>query len=147
VSQVSNTDLPDAKDYHLSIEVAAHTLSAVRAHFTTLFTGLALDAGVIHQLLIALDEAVQNIVRHGYRADELPGRLDITTRLAGNELIIELRDYAAPAELERIRPAPRDDGRHGGYGLHLIYATMDEVQYTHAPDGNGNLLIMRKHLG
>jgi anti-sigma regulatory factor (Ser/Thr protein kinase) len=98
-------------------------------------------------VLIAIEEAVQNVIRHGYQPEELPGRLEVTAWCEGGDLVLKVRDYAQPADLAHIRPRAWDPARPGGLGLHLIQAAMDEVHYTHAPDGEGNILLMRKHLG
>ncbi len=132
---------------HFTLDVTPETLSNVRALFTALAERLALGSDITHKVLIAIDEAVQNVVRHGYRPAELPGRLDVTITREDDELVFELRDYAAPADLAAIRPYPPDLDRPGHFGMHLIRAAMDDVRYSHAPDGNGNVLLMRKRLG
>lgn len=97
-------------------------------------------------LVLAVDEAFQNIIRHAYR-DAVPGRVDFSAWIDDHDLWIRIRDYAAPVDLAKIRPRPLDDVRPGGLGTHLIRTVMDEVAYGHADDGRGNVLTMRKRLG
>jgi len=133
--------------HHLVLRVAPETLTEARARCAALTAGLTPEGEIRHQVLIAIEEAVQNIIRHGYRPEELPGRLELTAWREGGDLVLELRDYAKPADLARIRPRAWDPAQPGGLGLQLIRAAMDDVQYAHAPDGDGNILLMRKHLG
>lgn len=106
---------------------------------------LATDQTLRNHVLLAVEEAVQNIVRYGYQPEELPGRIEVSAWREGGDLVVELRDYAAPFNPGQIRPRAWDPARPGGLGLRLIHAAMDEVTYTHAPEG-GNLLRLRKHL-
>lgn len=131
----------------LSLRVGPENLSEVRARLTALTEDLTSDPTVRNHVLLAIEEAVQNIVRYAYRPEELPGRLEVTAWHEGGDLVFELRDYARPADLARIRPRGWDPARPGGLGLRLISAAMDEASYSHAPGGDGNLLRLRKHLG
>lgn len=133
--------------YHLSLSVAPQTLSEVRARFAALMEQLRLGKEFTQHVLIAVEEAVQNIVRHGYRPDEWPGRLDVAVWCEEGSLVVELRDYARPAALADIHPRSWNPDRPGGLGLRLINAAMDEAHFSHAPDGRGNILLMRKQLG
>ena len=131
-----------------SLELSPDTLSEARARFAELVEQLALDADTTHHVLIAVEEAVQNIVVHGYKPDEWPGRLDISVWRDDGDLVFELRDYAAPVDIAAIKPRVLGPAqRPGGLGLHLIRAAMDDVRYSHAPNGSGNILLMRKRLG
>ena len=131
----------------LTLDVSPENLSEARASLNRLVEELIDDRDAGNHVLLAIDEAIQNILRYGYRSEELPGKLEVTAWREGGDLIFELRDYAEPADLERIRPRAWDPARPGGLGLRLIHAAMDEVTYSHAPGGDGNILRLRKHLG
>lgn len=99
-----------------------------------------------NHILLAIEEAVQNIVRYAYRPEELPGRIDLSAWREGVDVVVELRDFAAPSNLDNIRPRVWDPSRPGGLGLRLMRAAMDDVVYSPAPGGDGNCLRMRKHI-
>ena len=147
LTQTSTVNRGPNHHHHLVLQVAPETLTETRARCAALTARLTPEGEARHQVLIAIEEAVQNVIRHGYRPEELPGRLELTAWREGGDLILELRDYAKPADLARIRPRSWDPARPGGLGLQLIRAAMDDVEYAHAPDGDGNILLMRKHLG
>jgi anti-sigma regulatory factor (Ser/Thr protein kinase) len=93
---------------------------------------------------LAVGEACENIIKHGYGGD---GRGDIlvTAEVAPTELTVELRDTAPP--FNPAGPPPqldfnRDDPQVGGVGLVIIHRVMDEIFYSR--DGDQNCLTLRK---
>lgn len=133
--------------WRIALEVDADNLSEVRARIAAVAERMIPDRRERLEVLLAVEEAVQNVIRYAYAPEELPGRLEATAWLEGDDFIIELRDHAAPVDLGDIRPRSWDPEHPGGLGLRLIRASMDDVRYDHAPGGTGNILRMRKHLG
>lgn len=129
-----------------TLRVGPENLSEVRRHASVMMAELGLEQSIRDHVLLAVDEAVQNVVRYGYRPEELPGRIALSAWRENGDLLVEMRDYALPFDLGDIKPRPWDPARPGGLGLKLIHAAMDEVIYSHAPNGEGNLLRMRKRL-
>jgi sigma-B regulation protein RsbU (phosphoserine phosphatase) len=132
--------------FFMETQVSATNLSEIRSRLSAAIENLTTNQEVRHCVLMAMEEAIQNIIRHCYQPDELPGRVDIDARIDTNDLAIEIRDYGRPVALSSIRPRAWDPARPGGLGLKLIYATMDKVTFAHAPDGKGNVMRMRKHV-
>jgi anti-sigma regulatory factor (Ser/Thr protein kinase) len=100
----------------------------------------------IGEIELALDEAVSNIIRHGYQgAKQSPIEVEAEAcRVAGHDGIeIRIRDYCENVDLNRICGRELDDVKPGGLGVHLIHAMMETVDYQHA-EGGGVLLTMRK---
>ena len=96
-------------------------------------------------VVIAVDEACQNIIRHAY-AGCSDGEIVLEIERAGDELVVSLRDFAAPVDPSRVRPRDLDDVRPGGLGTHLIREVMDGAGFAPAPPGGGNLFRMRKRI-
>ena len=100
-------------------------------------------------ITLAVDEAVSNIIRHGYRGEAgRPIEIDIGhQRVEGaSAMVVVLRDrgqQVAPAEI-----VGRDlsDIRPGGLGTHIIRSVMDEVEYSQR-EGGGMQLRMVKYVG
>ncbi|MCW8836646.1 MAG: ATP-binding protein [Rhodospirillales bacterium] len=98
-----------------------------------------------HDLVIAVDEACQNIIRHAYKGRGGDAVLEILRD--DDSIIVLLHDFADPVDLGKIKPRSLDDVRPGGLGTHFIRAVMDEVDYLEPPAGvRGNLLRLAKHL-
>ncbi|HIJ37720.1 MAG TPA: SpoIIE family protein phosphatase [Rhodospirillaceae bacterium] len=96
------------------------------------------------EVVLAVDEAVQNILRHAYHGE---GDVYLEIRVVAEEgLEIQLIDFAAPVDVSQIGPRPIDKLRPGGLGTHFIRTIMDQVCFLPAPEGAGNLLRMTKAL-
>ncbi|MCY4187601.1 MAG: ATP-binding protein [Bryobacterales bacterium] len=94
-------------------------------------------------VVLAVNEAVANVMRHGYAGDtEQP--IWITCRLAGPVIEVRICDHGIEAEFLAQQPPPPDELRVGGRGVFMIRALMDEIEYRRE-DGR-NRLCLRKHL-
>jgi sigma-B regulation protein RsbU (phosphoserine phosphatase) len=104
-----------------------------------------LDEACATDVVMAVDEACQNVIRHAYAGDPA-GVIELAVARAGDELRIAVRDFAPPVDPARIRPRPLDELRPGGLGTHLIRSAMDHTELGRPPSGPGNLLRMVKKL-
>jgi len=101
-----------------------------------------------NQIALAVDEALCNIMRHGYENKpdqpiwlavwpvEEPGAA------SGIQIVIE--DLARQIEPEKIKGRELHDVKPGGLGVHVIKEVMDKVTYEKRPEG-GMRLTMIKH--
>jgi sigma-B regulation protein RsbU (phosphoserine phosphatase) len=96
-------------------------------------------------IVMAVDEACQNIIRHAYAGRD-DGEIVIEIEREGGELVVSLRDFAPPVDPSRVRPRDLDDLRPGGLGTHLIAEVMDGAGFAPPPPGGGNLFRMRKRI-
>lgn len=100
------------------------------------------------QIALAVDEALCNVIRHGYgrEADKpiwislipvggvaKPGQTCHPTEA----LKIVIEDEARQVEPESIKSRNLEDVRPGGLGVHIIRAVMDEVRYEKLNNGRG----------
>ncbi len=100
---------------------------------------------MVRDVVIAVDEALQNVIRHGYsnRAD---GEIKVTINRTVDNFLVFIRDYADTVNVEQVQPRNLDDVRPGGLGTHFIREVMDEVTFLPPPDGRGNLLKLVKRI-
>jgi len=96
-------------------------------------------------IVMAVDEACQNIIRHAY-AGRADGEIVIEIERVASELVVSLRDFAPPVDPSRVRPRDLDDLRPGGLGTHLIQEAMDGAGFAPPPPEGGNLFRMRKRI-
>ena len=99
----------------------------------------------IKDMVLAIDEACQNVIRHAYRGSP-DGEVMLDVRRDEDTIIVLLRDFAETVDPGCIKPRDLDDIRPGGLGTHLIREVMDEVDYGRPPGDSGNLLRMVKRL-
>jgi sigma-B regulation protein RsbU (phosphoserine phosphatase) len=96
-------------------------------------------------VVLAVDEACQNVIRHGYPGDP-DGPIELDLSRDGERLVIYLRDFAPRVDPEAIHPRRLDQVRPGGLGTHFIHELMDEETYLDAGPRPGNLLRMVKRI-
>ena len=94
-------------------------------------------------LVLAIDEACQNVIRHAYGNDP-DGEITLEIRRDDENLIVLLRDFAATIDPEKVRPRDLDQLRPGGLGTHLMQEIMDDVEFVPPSGDGGNLLRMIK---
>lgn len=96
-------------------------------------------------LVRAVDEAFQNIIRHAY-AGCPDGRVELSIRRDGEALCVELVDFAPPVTEDECKGRALEDLRPGGLGTHFMHALTDSVRFMRPPPGAGNRLVLTKKL-
>ena len=137
------TDKADIEIHFLS---RPQYLCMIRGAIEALSRRLGMDEESANRVVLAVDEAITNVIRHGYEnADDRPIRLKITqTTRFGREglwFVIEDESKTDPAV---IKPKPEQNTEPGGMGVRIIIEAMDEVQYALRKDGQGLQLTMFK---
>lgn len=109
---------------------------AQRCHFNEIQCG---------QISLAVDEALCNIIKHGYncREDE---RIWISVSITETEpmsIKIVIEDTAEQIDISEIRSRDLDDVRPGGLGVHIIKEIMDVVEYEHRQPRGMRLTLIK----
>ncbi len=121
-------------------------LADIRHFVTVTGTQVSLESNVIAALRQAVDEAVSNILLHGYQGQAGPLRLDIGRK--GADLWIRLRDEAPPFDPTQVPPPdstiPLPLRPPGGLGLPLIRQAIDELRYRPLPDTGNELTLIKR---
>lgn len=134
--------------FHLKITSDPDRLAEVRVEVERIGREVGFAEDVVAQMVLAVDEALTNVIRHGY--EDRPGLpIELVFDPAfGSErpgLEIRIRDYGRQTDPGQICGRELDDVRPGGLGVHLIETAMDEVEYSQ-PDGGGMEIRLRKYL-
>ena len=90
-----------------------------------------------YNVLLALQELVTNILRHGYSGDDGSREVELDLAASDECFEFELRDRAQEfdptnQELDPRREATPDDempATEGGYGLVIVKVVLDEMSY------------------
>ena len=96
------------------------------------------------RIALAVDEAITNVIRHGYQGDS-DGIIDISMQRNGSTIGFIIEDRAVQVPIQHIKGRALDDIRPGGLGVHLIREVMDEAVWSHR-DGGGMRLELKKDL-
>tara|TARA_B100001769_G_C22012049_1_gene543872 strand:- start:157 stop:567 length:411 start_codon:yes stop_codon:yes gene_type:complete len=96
-------------------------------------------------LVLALAEAAQNIVKHAYEGKPTEDKLKVKISFVDNNLSMELFDKGKPVVPANIKPRDLDDIRSGGLGTFFIGQIMDEVVFkTTKVDWVNHLVLTKK---
>jgi len=130
---------------NLEIEILSDPaeLTRVRQEAEAFAIKAGLDEKCAGRVVLAVDEALTNIIRHAY-AGRADGPIEISMRASGLELSIVIRDYGQVVHPAAIRSRDLDDVRPGGLGVHIMHECMDKVTYAPAGQGGGTVLAMSK---
>jgi sigma-B regulation protein RsbU (phosphoserine phosphatase) len=120
-------------------------MRGVRAALRTTLDAQAVAPELRDRLVLAVDEACTNIIRHAYcgLTEE-----SIALRLSRQHdmLVFELRDDAPAVDPQKIKARDLSECRAGGLGVALIDTLMDDWHVQPGASGKGNVLRMRKRL-
>jgi len=122
------------------------TRRELRARVRAALDGIGAEPRLRDRLVLAVDEAAANVVRHAYAAQGCAGDIALRVVRSGNVVRFEMSDSAPCVERERLRPQPLGESRCGGLGLALIDEVMDHWQVDPLPGRRGNRLVMQKRI-
>jgi sigma-B regulation protein RsbU (phosphoserine phosphatase) len=105
--------------------------------------GAHLDDDDHYQLLLAVNEAASNIVRHAYHG-QAGDSIMVSSDLFADRIVIRLSHYGASFDPSAALPPSFDGSREGGFGVYMIEQCVDEVQYLSAPDGKNTIQIVKR---
>ena len=117
-------------------------LAGVRAEVRAFIKDCGFDDTSEILMVLALDEACTNIIRHAYCHARKPVRLEM--RRHRDRIRFILRDYGRSCDPGKIRSRALEDIRPGGLGVHIIRQAFDHVDY--APQRRGTKLTLEKLL-
>ncbi len=104
------------------------------------------DDEAAQNIVLAIDEACQNIIVHGY-GHGVEGAVILSLFRHNGGILVHLRDFARPVDPTKVKPRDLTDIRPGKLGSHFIREIMDTVQFGPSPNSKGNLLEMTKRIG
>jgi anti-sigma regulatory factor (Ser/Thr protein kinase) len=126
----------------LSFEGSPCQLAKVRHAVAAFASESGFDDPACTLIVLAVDEACTNIIRHAYKGPGHPIRLHMTRH--DGTLRIVLRDYGNHCDPACIRSRAIEDFRPGGVGVHIIRQIFDTVDYVIRP--RGTRLVLTKRL-
>ena len=134
-----------SRAFSLCVEATLENLESVRSFINE--TGRSLHVGdeTLGELCLAVDEAVTNVIVHGYAGE--PGPIDIEVSAEQDDLVIHIRDQARAFEAAEVEAPHLDESlserAYGGMGVYLIKKLTDEAEFRPLP-GRGNELRLVK---
>ena len=136
-------DFSEQKDF----EINTASLREIRAFSRNIFDRSKDLSSKKDDLVLAIAEAAQNIVKHAYNGGPHTDKMRVRISLNNNNLQIDLFDKGKPAIPENIKPRALDDIKPGGLGTFFIGQIMDQVVFkTKKEEGWVNHLVLTKKI-
>ena len=142
MEQKENISLNEKKDFI----VDSSNLKHVRTFCREVFEKLNIPQGLKDELILAIAEAAQNIVKHAYKNEKTDDKMEIQISLENGHLEIGFSDKGRPVEKEKIRHRKIDDIKPGGLGTFFIQQIMDPVVFKEGSKPWINHLVLSKDL-
>tara|TARA_X000001036_G_scaffold155166_1_gene147298 strand:- start:363 stop:773 length:411 start_codon:yes stop_codon:yes gene_type:complete len=127
-----------------NFKIASPSLKEVRIFARQVFKKSTIFEKDTDDLVLALAEAAQNIVKHGYNNQATGDEMKIIIKFSNNVLSMELMDKGKPVVPSNIKPRDLDDIKSGGLGTFFIGQIMDEVVFKTTKINWVNHLILTK---
>ncbi len=126
----------------LEIPADPASLFVVRAVVAKLSEKSGFKAKESDMLVLAIDEACTNVIRHAYN-NSFDGRIILTFKVTPKCLEIHVRDFGKVTDPATFQSRKLEDIRPGGLGIHFMKSAVDILDYD-SPPGGGTLLKMVK---
>ena len=120
-------------------------LEDIRSSIRNVLSESDLSAKATNSVLLAVEEACTNVIRHAYLQG--PGVIRIKVKLYQDRVIFSIFDRGRKFDLDHSEVPDLDryvrTGRKGGLGLYLIRKMMDSVEY-YSRDGENELRMEKR---
>ena len=126
--------------------VSSSSLKDVRSFSREVFSKVNLNQDLKDELVLAIAEAAQNIVKHAYQNQETDDKMEIKISLDNGELEIGFFDKGRPVDNSNVRHRKIDDVKPGGLGTFFIKQIMDAVVFKEGEKPWINHLILTKKI-
>ena len=136
-------NISESKDF----VVDSSNLKEVRTFSRNVFEKINLPQEQKDELVLAIAEAAQNIVKHAYKGvEETTDTMQIKISLKDGDLEIGFFDKGKPVVPGNIQHRKLDDIKPGGLGTFFIKQIMDNAVFKKDQKGWVNHLILTKKI-
>ena len=132
------------EDTRLDIPAIADNLKKIRKFVRNYIAKCDRLESFSDEIVLAIDEACQNVIRHAYKDKE--GDVAVKLSFRNNEFIVSIEDNGIPVIPEKIKPRDIEDIKPGGLGAFFINQIMDSVSFQLTSPHWVNCLTMKKKL-
>ena len=136
-------NLSKSKDFLVS----PASLKEIRAFSREIFEKININEDLKDELVLAIAEAAQNIVKHAYKnINSTTDKMEIKISLKDSELEIGFFDKGRPVDTDNVRHRKIDDIKPGGLGTFFIQQIMDAVVFKEGEKPWINHLVLTKKI-
>ena len=132
--------ISESKDF----TVNSSSLKEIRSFARDVFAKRNIPQELKDDLVLAIAEAAQNIVKHAYQNQTTTDKMKIKILFRDNEIEIGFFDTGLPVVPENIQHRKLDENKPGGLGTFFIKKIMDEAIFRKDKKGWVNHLVLTK---
>ena len=127
--------------------VNSGSLKDVRSFSRQVFEKVNIDQDLKDELVLAIAEAAQNIVKHAYKNDpQTEDKMVVQITCKDNKLQIGFYDMGTPVDPNKVKHRKIDNVKPGGLGTFFIQEIMDAVEFKDGKRPWINHLVLTKQL-
>jgi serine/threonine-protein kinase RsbW len=130
----------------LNVKATIENISQVTGNIEDFLRHKGFTDETVFDVRLAVDEAITNVIQHGYNGKE--GMIRILCEVSTREIVLVVEDSAKPFNLSSVEepqfPDSIEKRQIGGLGVYLIKKKMDQV--THEFKNGRNILTMKKRV-
>ena len=127
--------------------VRSSSLKDVRTFCREVFEKLKIEQNLKDELVLAIAEAAQNIVKHAFKNSASPTELMVVQiSCENNKLQIAFYDRGTPVDPKKVKHREIDNVKPGGLGTFFIQEIMDAVEFKDGKKPWINHLVLTKQL-
>ena len=127
--------------------VRSSSLKDVRSFCREVFEKLQIEQNLKDELVLAIAEAAQNIVKHAYKDDpKTEDKMVVQISCKDNKLQIGFYDMGTPVDPNKVKHREIDNIKPGGLGTFFIQEIMDAVEFKDGKKPWINHLVLTKQL-
>ena len=132
--------------FDLSVKASLENLQKVRQYIDRVGTSLGVNEKAMGDLRLVVDEAVTNVIIHGYGDDD--GVVELHMEAEGDSVIIRIRDHAKTFDPSHVNAPELDTALKnrpfGGMGIFLIREMTDEAEFLPLPGGGNEIRLVKR---
>lgn len=132
-----------AHPWTLTIASDLRLLALARSFVEAVCQAARFDDAFTHAVVLATDEATNNIIRHAHR-DRPQAAVQIECFLVAGGIEIHLHDEGAPFDLATVPHLNPAEVRVGGRGIFLMRTVMDELSCQRRCQGGNTLRMVKR---
>ena len=136
----------DTKVERVFHHVGLGDLSLIRAYVRETAVSQPATTTAIDELILAVNEAIENIIRHGYQDN--PGDITIYVTNHNDSVQVKLLDnslnFDPTTNSSPDMTLPLAERPIGGMGVHMMRVFCDEVTYRRTDHGENELTLLKR---
>ena len=143
MSETAQSNHTEKKDFL----VRSSSLKDVRTFCREVFEKLQIEQNLKDELVLAIAEAAQNIVKHAYKNNpQTDDKMVVQISCKDNKLQIGFYDMGTPVDPNKVKHREIDNVKPGGLGTFFIQEIMDAVEFKDGKKPWINHLVLTKQL-